>query len=257
MRYEYVDDDFVVAVKPAGLPSAPISPGDRSSALSVVGGDFPDVLCVRGRKAVERGLVHRLDTATAGLLLFARNQAAYDGMLKFQDAGLFQKEYTAFCSCVPACAEVLPGFPPPPLDAAGTEAMPLPFLIRSRFRHYGPGRKQVRPVSPDSRGYALKKNVSGREYSTELLSVQRDGGRLVVRCRTARGFRHQVRCHLAWCGLPVEGDALYNPAASSSGSGLEDDAPGGGMGFFATGIRFPSLRSGREVRVEIPFRDLF
>jgi 23S rRNA pseudouridine1911/1915/1917 synthase len=25
----------------------------------------------------------------------------------------------------------------------------------------------------------------------------------------ARGFRHQLRCHLAWIGLPIRGDALY------------------------------------------------
>ena len=24
------------------------------------------------------------------------------------------------------------------------------------------------------------------------------------------GFRHQVRCHLAWMGLPIIGDSLYN-----------------------------------------------
>ena len=34
-------------------------------------------------------------------------------------------------------------------------------------------------------------------------------GRLEMRVSLARGFRHQIRAHLAWMGLPLAGDSLY------------------------------------------------
>jgi 23S rRNA-/tRNA-specific pseudouridylate synthase len=33
-----------------------------------------------------------------------------------------------------------------------------------------------------------------------------------VGCELTRGYRHQVRVHLAWCGLPIIGDELYGGA---------------------------------------------
>ena len=42
---------------------------------------------VHGKKAIEAGLLHRLDTDTRGLVLFAKEQAVYDFLAARQEAG--------------------------------------------------------------------------------------------------------------------------------------------------------------------------
>jgi len=60
----HIDDDLIVVDKPAGL-------------LSVPGRDLPDCLETRLRQDhPETLLVHRLDMATSGVMIFARNKAA-------------------------------------------------------------------------------------------------------------------------------------------------------------------------------------
>lgn len=248
MKFAYADRDFVVAVKPAGMPSAPIHADDFDTALFRVAKEFPDVLEVKGRKPLECGLFHRLDTATSGLLLFARNQIFYERLLLLQQEGRFRKEYTAFCSLVPDCCALLPGFPKAPHGVVPAEQITLPFRVASRFRHYGKGRSQVRPVTANSGGYAVRKSKSQAVYCTDILCVQAHGQELIVKCGIAQGFRHQVRCHLAWCGLPVVGDELYNPLFVAK--------PKEPLCFFATRISFVHPLDGKEICLELPVQDL-
>ena len=66
MKYLYVDDDCVVAIKEGGMPSAPIKEDEKDNALFHVSLDYPEVLEVQGKKSIEGGILHRLDTATTG-----------------------------------------------------------------------------------------------------------------------------------------------------------------------------------------------
>ena len=49
-----------------------------------------------------------------------------------------------------------------------------------------------------------------KEYSTNVQILQRDGDTVKVECSIKQGFKHQVRCHLAWIGLPIINDCVYN-----------------------------------------------
>jgi 23S rRNA pseudouridine1911/1915/1917 synthase len=40
---------------------------------------------------------------------------------------------------------------------------------------------------------------------------------LSLRLRISKGFRHQIRCHLAWLGRPILNDALYGGMAFGNG----------------------------------------
>ena len=85
---------------------------------------------------------------------------------------------------------------------------------------------------------ALKK--SGKIlYTTQLLSVCKTDRGWKTLCRITRGFRHQVRCHLAWIGLPVMGDAVYN----MNYSGTENSCD---MQFFASELEFPHPITGEK-----------
>jgi hypothetical protein len=39
-------------------------------------------------------------------------------------------------------------------------------------------------------------------------------GTLFLEAEIRKGFRHQIRAHCAWCGLPILGDRLYGGAIS-------------------------------------------
>jgi 23S rRNA pseudouridine1911/1915/1917 synthase len=98
----------------------------------------------------------------------------------------------------------------------------------------------VRPVTHESGRAALGK-ARGREYTTDI-SIEKDGGVYRSICTVSAGFRHQVRCHLAWVLFPVCGDALYNPRY----------VPGETMAFTASGLFFRHPVSGEEMRVRLP-----
>lgn len=205
------DPAFLVVDKPAKLPTVPLKddPSGKETLLGLVGSKYPEVLSVAGKNPWEGGVVHRLDTATSGLVVLARTSEAYASLMAIQKAELFIKEYKAVSSrCqVPA----LPGFPQYPYEdpfaCKGKEVS-----IGSLFRRYGEHQQQVRPVCPDSPKHLLEK-TSGTWYLTKVsYSGQTAQGAQEFTCRISSGFRHQVRVHLAWSGWPLDGDAVYQGA---------------------------------------------
>ncbi len=246
--------DFVVAVKKAGVHSAPLKADDADSALSFVAQNFPQVLTVQGKKAVEGGLIHRIDYDTAGLLLFALNQDFYNHIMACQDEGLFKKGYVARCHYDSRCTELLGGFPPLPvsLDFFADHQV---CTVESSFRAFGPGRKQVRPVTEQSGKFSQRKAGGSKQgsspiYSTELSITKTHGKNFVVEASITKGYRHQVRCHLAWCGLPILADPLYNPTQNPQVHVYLDSSPNVAsekssqqMQFFATSLSFPAFSS--------------
>ncbi|MDR3123577.1 MAG: RNA pseudouridine synthase [Treponema sp.] len=230
-------EGFLVVYKPPLMHSAPLGEGD--SLLGWCAERYPEALRPRGPLQREGGLLHRLDYGTWGLVLIARTQEALEALRRQQQEGVFVKEYGALTDSVPRAP--LPGFPPaaPPAGAPAT----LPFAVESGFRPYGPGRKTVRPVlpqggSPKSLRVALDQ---GRLYRTEILERRGVGGALYFRARIARGFRHQIRCHLSWLGHPVLGDGLYGRPGGE-----------GALMLKAQGLSFLDPFSGETLHYQLP-----
>ena len=268
-------EPFVVLSKPAGLASAPLVAGGES-ALTECARLFPEALTVRGKKTVEGGLLHRIDTATSGLLLVAASQEFYDHISAAQERGLFVKGYRAECNIDADNARKLGGFPE--LENVFQDQncaaafwschKSLQGLeISSYFRAFGKGQKEVRPVLPTSNAAALKKLGSKKMYSTKIVAADflviqnfsggDDRAKIArVECKIAQGYRHQVRCHLAWLGLPVVGDALYNARFAQSKEGADGAAMNaadgqGGMRFCAASLEFPGLVGKKIFRFDL------
>lgn len=202
---------YLILSKPSGIPSAPLREEDTESALNYAIKLFPEIKNVKGKKTVEYGLLHRIDTDTNGLLMIATNQNFYDYMIKEQQEGRFIKTYKAVCDNDKDNALFLGGFPA--LKANRNESLinTEPVIISSFFRNYGEGLKAVRPVTEDSGMAALKKIGKKKTYSTNIISIDSmSNSEVSVVCKISAGYRHQVRCHLAWFGLPIKGDKLYN-----------------------------------------------
>ncbi len=183
------DKDFLVFYKESGLATVPLKAGCGSSLLSVASSYFPETGEPFSKNYWEGGVLHRLDTLTSGLVLIARNRGFYDLMRREQECGRFIKRYRADTE------ERIPieGFPP------FTSVFGEKSVIESAFRAWGPGRKAVRPLVGD------RIRDVGPVYRTKIERIE---GRRVYLC-LSRGFRHQVRCHLAWSGHVITGDGLY------------------------------------------------
>jgi 23S rRNA pseudouridine1911/1915/1917 synthase len=226
-------EDFAVVFKPPRMHCVPLRNGG-DTLLDWYVGMCPAVMDMRGRKEGEGGLLHRLDFETQGLVLFAKNQNAFDFLRALQEQGNFIKEYSAVCNKIISLNST---FPPPP-ELALREAC----AIESYFRPFGPGRKQVRPVTDaaaQSRKIRLAKDQGGC-YRTEIVNVV-ENACYSFTLRIRRGFRHQIRCHLAWIGRPVQNDPVYGEAPADGFLALRSH------GLFFTD---PHGGKAREYRIE-------
>jgi len=235
--------DFAVVYKPPRMHSAPLQNGGGDTLLDWYAALFPSVMELSGRKGGDGGMLHRLDFETQGLMLFAKNQQSLDFLLIQQEQGNFIKEYSAICQKAGAASA---SFPPPPFVFSPSEfSGQTNFVIESFFRPFGPGRKQVRPVTDDSKGRKAARNEIAKDhggyYRTEIVNIT-DNGHYAFTVRLKRGFRHQIRCHLAWIGCPVVNDPIYG----------EQPVIDGFLALRSHALFFPDPASGRqrEYRVE-------
>jgi 23S rRNA pseudouridine1911/1915/1917 synthase len=204
---------FLVVYKPPRMHSAPLKGGAGDTLLDWFAGAYPEVSGVKGKLKREGGLLHRLDYETRGLVLFARTQEAFEVLETQQEQGNFVKEYGALTS--PIFRTPLTGFPP--MESPDIGSGTVPFTVESAFRPYGPGRKAVRPVLPNEFAKKPRRKTAldrGNLYKTEIVELNSSAfpaepSLIYLRIRIIRGFRHQIRCHLAWLGYPILNDVLY------------------------------------------------
>ena len=175
----YLDADLVAVDKPAGLPSFG---GVRSpSVASALLARFPEMAAIDPVRGA--GLVHRLDTATSGLVLAARHPASYAQLRAEFAAKRIEKEYLAIVTGE--------------LTDTGTIDQPL---RRRRGR-----RGRMEPATPGSGGW---------DAVTHYTPMARAATMTLVRLRMRTGVTHQLRAHMAAIGHPVLGDERYGGAAA-------------------------------------------
>ena len=243
---------------------------------------------VRGKKAIEAGLLHRLDTDTRGLVLFAKDQAVYDFLAARQEAGQMIKTYCAFVepnrvpeidngygfgatelSMLKELSDVQRGIAAQEQVVVQEQiAAQLPLTLESQFRNFGPGAKRVAPVFSGSRHYKkdgrlyttvieaadiLPSPIDGNDTVTQTACESRPSPLLIrVRCRLSRGYRHQVRAHLAAAGLPIVGDPLYAP----QGTEAPPEAAQVSLQLYAVSLAFPDPENPQQnIRVVLPLPD--
>jgi RluA family pseudouridine synthase len=169
-----ITDDWLAVDKPAGVPTQP--PKDRSQL------SLEEMLRLEYREIY---LVHRLDTPTSGVVVFARNRAAAARLSALFASRAIRKTYLAVVGgdlwsapAMPALSEITIDTPIDGKDAI-TIVRPRPVSSRAE-----------RGIPPDA--------------ATTLVEAEIFTGRT-----------HQIRIHLASIGHPVAGDRRYGgpPAA--------------------------------------------
>ncbi len=183
----YEDDEMVAINKAAGIV---VHPGSGTGTTLVQG-----VLHHCGGKlsrmagALRPGIVHRLDKDTTGLILFAKTDAAYTGLVKAFSERLLSKQYLALVDGVP---ELHSG-----CITLGIERHPT---IR------------VKMTATDRGGKPARTDWSIEDRYGKAASL--------LRCWLHTGRTHQIRVHLSAVGHPILGDRTYgwkpDPAAAQA-----------------------------------------
>lgn len=222
----YGNDEVLVVFKPSQLPTVPLKGEESETLLSLLARQYPEVLSIHGRQPWEGGVLHRLDTPTSGLVLVARTQRAFDALLVSQLQGRIEKQYRAI---VEKTAWPLDGFEPFPF----TSPLECPVTINSYFRSYGPHQSAVRPV------YEKVQHLRKKEVAVLYTTICSPESATSVICSLSRGFRHQVRAHLAWAGHPIIGDTLYGAEANDQ------------FGLSAIALTFDDPLSGKRLTITL------
>jgi 23S rRNA pseudouridine1911/1915/1917 synthase len=182
--------DVVVVNKPAGVPTAPLDPGERGTLANALVARYPEMAKL-GFSPREPGLCHRLDTDTSGLVLAARTAEAFATLSIALKEGRLDKRYLLICQIgdLPELGSIEVPLAPHPKD-----------------------RKRVYPcIHPrDVARYAP------RPAATMYKRVRQVGLWELVEARAPKALRHQIRAHFAAVGHPLAGDELYGGPAVDS-----------------------------------------
>jgi tRNA pseudouridine32 synthase/23S rRNA pseudouridine746 synthase len=169
-RLIYQDADLLVLDKPAGVLSVPGRGPDKQDCMSArVQARWPGALTV-----------HRLDMATSGLLLMARNPHCQRQLSRAFEARQIHKHYVAI---VHGQLQA---------DATGQGLIDLPLAVDWP-------RRPLQKVDPQL----------GKPSQTRWQILQRADHTTRLLLQPLSGRTHQLRVHLQAIGHPIVGDALY------------------------------------------------
>lgn len=173
----HADDDILVVNKPADLLSVPGKALEHRDCLETrLREVYPDTL-----------LVHRLDMATSGVMVFARNKAAQ------RHLGMqFEKRQTRKVYVARVWGDV----------AEDSGLVDLPLIVDW-------------PNKP-------KQKVcfeAGKPSQTRWEVIGRDGETTRMRLFPLTGRTHQLRVHMLALGYPILGDRFYAQGAAFAAAG--------------------------------------
>lgn len=207
LQIVHLDAACLVAVKPAGLLAVPGRGEHLQDCLAArVQAQYADAL-----------VVHRLDMATSGLMLFARGADAQRRLSRAFAPREVHKRYVAVVQGHIVLAEGTVG------------EIDLPLLADWPNR----------PLQKVDR-------VLGKPSLTRyrVLAFDAENGTTRVELEPISGRTHQLRVHLLAIGHPILGDRLYAPA--------EVQAASDRLLLHATQLAFAHPVSGAPIEVESP-----
>lgn len=208
VRYE--DADLVIIVKPAGLVVHPGAGNRSGTVVNALLARYPEMAGVG--EPHRPGIVHRLDRQTSGVLVVARTQRAYAGLVEQLRARAVERSYLALAWGRTAARGVIDA----PIGRSATR--------RTRMA--------VRDTGREARtGFTRLEAFASPEVS-------------LLECRLETGRTHQIRVHLAAAGHPVVGDAAYG--------GARGTLPVGRPFLHARMLAFDHPVTGERVEVEDP-----
>ncbi len=181
----FEDDDIIVIDKPRGVVMYP-SAGNKTGTLVQNLLSYTNLSALGGQ--TRPGVVHRLDKDTSGVMVFAKSDAAYRGLVKMFSTHDLTRKYIAFVWGVPTWG--------------GAE-------ITGNIARSSRNRQKMSMVKTGGKPAHTIVNV---------MDVWTRAGISLFRCTLMTGRTHQIRVHLSSHGFPVVCDPLYGREKSHIGS---------------------------------------
>jgi 23S rRNA pseudouridine1911/1915/1917 synthase len=180
----YEDDDLAIINKPAGMmvhagAGATEDARNRGTLVNALLHHFGKLSAVGGE--LRPGIVHRLDRATSGLMVVAKNDEAHRRLVKQFSGREVHKTYIA----------LVHGWPK---QDHGTIQSPISrhSQRRTRMTTWGFGGREA------VTHYVVQRKIDSPYGKFALVELKIETGRT-----------HQIRVHMSSLGHPVVGDALY------------------------------------------------
>ena len=181
----FEDDDIIVIDKPRGVVMYP-SAGNKTGTLVQNLLSYTHLSALGGE--TRPGVVHRLDKDTSGVMVFAKSDVAYRGLVKMFSMHDLTRKYIAFVWGVPTWG--------------GAE-------ITGNIARSSRNRQKMSMVKTGGKPAHTIVNV---------MDVWTKPGISLFRCTLMTGRTHQIRVHLSSHGFPVLCDPLYGREKSHIGS---------------------------------------
>lgn len=180
----YEDEDILIINKPKGMvvhPAAGNTSGTLVNALLFHRGD--SLSTINGE--IRRGIVHRIDKDTSGLLVVAKNDDSHRSLAKQLAAHTVMRSYRAIVH-------------DNIIEDSGTIDQPIGRDPSNRLR--------MAVTQPNS-----------KEAVTHFRVLERFKKFTYIEARLETGRTHQIRVHMAYIKHPLLGDNLYGPKKNIMG----------------------------------------
>jgi 23S rRNA pseudouridine1911/1915/1917 synthase len=212
----YEDPELLVLNKASGTPSHPHDSNETDTAVGLALAHCPQLADI-GRNALEPGLLHRLDTGTSGLLVFAKSQTEFERLSAAWKKRDIEKVYRAWVSHSANHSR-------PDLIASSAPQsvfpLKLPLKIDTPLAHDAKSSKRMVAWRDSSRSAIRGKPLPAVTHlislhaKTQLTYLHPEISISDLEIRIETGVMHQIRCHLASLDYPIVGDPIYKGLAS-------------------------------------------
>lgn len=171
----YEDENMIVVNKPSGMLTHPTSLERENTLVNALLYKFGDNLSdINGE--FRRGILHRLDRNTSGLLMVAKNNKAHEFLAEQIRSHTITKKYRAI---------VKGNYP------KDDDVIELPI-----------GRNQNQP-------YKMAVREDGKPSTTLVKVLKRFNEATYLELTLITGRTHQIRVHLSYLKHPIYNDTLY------------------------------------------------